>query len=61
MVYPIEWITACTVAMRAIHRWKLLNVPKSQPVSPIRRLFRMPKSHMAGKLAHERIPVRSET
>ena len=60
-VYPMEWITACTVATRATHRWKLLYVPKSQPVSHRRTLFRMPKSQMRGKLANEIMPVRSET
>ena len=60
MVYPTEWITAWTVATRAIQRWKLLYVPKSHPVSHSARLLRIPKSQMMGKLAKDMMPVLSE-
>jgi hypothetical protein len=39
----------------------LLKVPKSQPVNHKTTLFLIPKSHIKGKLANDRMPVLSDT
>jgi hypothetical protein len=42
-------------------RWKILNVEKLQPVRKIKTLFLPENIQSQGKVAKERIPVRSAT
>ena len=58
-VYATECTTASTVATLATHRWKLLYVAKSHPVSQSSVLFRIPKAQMSPRLAVEMTPVLS--
>lgn len=57
--YSRVWTMACTVAMTAIWRWNILNVVKLHPVAHRKMLFRPANIQSSGRLANDRIPVRS--